>query len=127
MKPSIVLIFTALERTKGCAHAWAQSQPEHEEALGKFVKDLDQIGCELKSSVPVKARFRSARHGSTVEGNMFGILNCLIPVITFVVIISERQPEYTVPLKRFQEEVQRVRQELIKKVQVGSGVFSDED
>jgi hypothetical protein len=127
MRPPIVEIFTALERTKGCAHAWAQSQPEHEEALEKFITDLDQIALELKNSVPVKARFRSARHGSTVEGNMFGILNCLIPVITFAVIISERQPEYTVPLKRFQEEVQRVRQELIKKVKAGPGVFSDED
>jgi ferric-dicitrate binding protein FerR (iron transport regulator) len=127
MRPSIVEIFTALERTRRCAQAWAQSNPEHDEALEKFITDLDQIGCELKSSVPVKARFRSARHGSTVEGNMFGILNCLIPVITFAVIISERQPEYTVPLKRFYEEVRRVQQELIKKVQVGSGVFSDED
>ena len=41
MKPSIVMIFTALERTKGCAHAWAQSQPEHGEELGKFIKDLN--------------------------------------------------------------------------------------
>ncbi len=125
MKPSIVMIFTALERTKGCAQAWAQSNPEHDEAFGKFVKDLDQTGCELKNSVPVKARFRSSRHGSTVEGNMFGILNCLIPIITFAVIISERQPKYTVPLKRFQEEVQRVQQELIKRVR--PGVLSDED
>jgi hypothetical protein len=127
MKLSIVEIFTALERTKRCAHAWAQSQPEHDEALGKFIKDLDQIGLELKNSVLVKARFRSSRHESTVEGNLFGIVNCLVPVITFAVIISERQPEYTVPLKRFQEEVQRVRQELIKKVRPGVGVLSDEE
>jgi hypothetical protein len=127
MELSIVEIFTALERTKGCAHAWAQSQPEHEEALGKFIQDLDQIGCELQNSVLVKARVRSVRHGSTLEGSLFEILNCLIPVTTFAELISERQPEYTVPLIRFQEEVQRVRQELIKKVRPGPGVFSDED
>jgi hypothetical protein len=125
MELSIVEIFTALERTKGCAHAWAQSQPEHDEALDKFITDLDQIELELQQSVLVKPRSRSAMHGSTVEGNLFGILNCLIPVITFAQIIPEQQPKYTVPLKRFQEEVQRVRQELIKKVR--TGVLSDED
>jgi hypothetical protein len=125
MKPSIVMIFTALERTKRCAQAWAQSQPEHDEALGKFIKDLNQIGLELKNSVLVKVRSRSAKHGGTVEGNMFGIVNCLTPVITFAQIISEQQPKYAVPLKRFQEEVQRVRQELIKKV--SPGAFSDEN
>lgn len=127
MKLSIIEIFTALDRTKRCAQAWAQSQPEHDEALGKFIKELDQIGLELQKSVLVKPRSRSAKHGSTVEGNMFEIVNCLIPVVTFAQIIPERQPEYTVPLKRFQEEIQRVRQELIKKVKVGPGVFSDED
>ena len=127
MEPSIVDIFTALERTKSCAQFWAQSNPEHEEALDKFIKDLDQIGCDLKNSALVEVSFQSARHGSTTEGSLFEILNCLVPVITFAAIISERQPEYTVPLKRFQEEVQRIRQELIKKIKVGPGVFSDED
>jgi hypothetical protein len=125
MKPSIVMIFTALERTKECAHTWAQSQPEHGEALGKFIKDLDQIALELKNSVSVKARFRSARQGSTVEGNLHEIVTCLIPAIAFAVIISERQPEYTIPLKRFQEEVRRVKSELINKV--CRGVLSDVD
>ena len=78
MQPSIVEIFTALERTKKCAQAWAQSQPEHEEALEKFITDLDQIVLELKNSVPVKARFRSARHGSTVKGHITEIVNCFI-------------------------------------------------
>jgi hypothetical protein len=105
MKPSIVEIFTALERTKRCAQAWAQSHPEHDEALSKFIKDLDQIGLELKNSVLVKARFRSSRHGRTMEGNLHEIINCLVPAITFAELISERQPEYTVPLKRFQDEV----------------------
>ena len=125
MKLSIVEIFTALERTKRCAQDWAHSQPEHDEALGKFIKDLDQIALELKNSVSVKARSRRARHGSTVEGNLHEIVTCLIPAIAFAVIISEGQPEYTVPLKRFQEEVQRVRRELIKKV--SPGLLSDED
>jgi hypothetical protein len=116
MQPSIVDIFTALERTKECAQAWAQSQPEHDEALGKFIQDLDQIGLELQQSVLVKSRSRSAKHGSTVDGNLHEIVNCLGPVIVFAEIISEQQPEYTVPLKRFKEEVRRVHQELIKKV-----------
>ena len=116
MKLSIVEIFTALERTKRCAHAWAQSQPEHDEALGKFIKDLDQIALELKNSVLVKPRSRNARYGSMVEGNLPNIVNCLIPAITFAELISERQPEFTVPLKRFQEEVHRVERELIKNV-----------
>ena len=115
MRPSIAEIFTALERTKRCAHAWALSQPEHGEALGKFIKDLDQIGLEIQS-VLVKPRSRSAKHGSTVDGNMHELVHCLGPVIVFAEIISEQQPEYTVPLKRFQEEVRRVQQELIKKV-----------
>jgi hypothetical protein len=53
MKLSIVEIFAALERTKRCAQAWAHSQPELDEALGKFIKDLDQIGFELKNSAIV--------------------------------------------------------------------------
>ncbi|TKB88569.1 MAG: hypothetical protein E8D41_16390 [Nitrospira sp.] len=125
MKPSIVMIFTALERTKRCAHAWAHSQPEHDEALGKFIKDLDQIGFELKNSVLVKPRSRSAKHGSTPTGHMLEIIHCLMPAITFAEIISEQQPEYTVPLKRFQEEVHRVTRELDKKI--SPGAVSDED
>jgi hypothetical protein len=125
MELSIVEIFTCLERTKEYAHAWSHSQPEHDEALGKFIKDLDQIGCELKNSVLVKARVRSARHGSTLEGNLHDIVNCLVPAIAFAELISERQPEYAIPLKRFQEEVQRVKRELIQKVY--PGVFSNED
>ena len=116
MQPSIVDIFTALERTKECAHAWAHSQPEHGEALGKFIQDLDQIGLKLQKSVLVKPRSRSAKHGSTVDGNLNEIVNCLVHVVTFAEIISERHPKYTVPLKRFQEELRRVQQELIKKV-----------
>lgn len=108
MEPSIVETFTFLERTKGCARAWSLSQPEHEEALDKFITDLDQIALELKNSVSVKARFRSARNGSMMEWNLFEIVNCLVPVITFAEIISERQPEYTVPLKRFQGAVCRL-------------------
>ena len=127
MELSIGEIFTCLERTKEFAHAWAQSQPEHGEALGKFIKDLDQSGCELQNSVLVKARVRSAEHGSTREGNLFEILNCLIPTLTFAEILSEQQPEYAVPLKRFYEEVKRARQDLIKKVRPGPGVLSDEN
>jgi hypothetical protein len=125
MKLSIVEIFTALERTNRCAQAWAHSQPEHDEALGKFINDLDQIGLELKNSVLVKARSRSAKHGSTPKGHMLEIIHCLTPAITFAEIISEQQPEYTVPLKRFREEVHRVTRELHEKI--SPGVFSDED
>lgn len=125
MKPSTVEIFTALGRTKRCAQAWAQSQPEHDEALGQFIKELDQIGFELKNNVLVKARFRGSRHGGTMKGNLPEIVNCLMPAIALAELISERQPEYTVPLKRFQEEVQWVKRELIKKVY--PGLLSDED
>lgn len=66
MEPSIVEIFTFLERTIKFSYAWAQSQPEHEEALDKFIKDLDQVGCELKNSALVKVRckigVRSCNH-----------------------------------------------------------------
>jgi hypothetical protein len=127
MELSVVEIFTCLERTKDCAHAWAQSQPEHGEALGKFIKDLDQIGGELQKSVLVKPRSPNAKHGSTVDGNLLELLNCLMPTLTFADVLSEQQPEYAVPLKRFYEEVQRARQDLIKKVRPGPGVLSDED
>jgi hypothetical protein len=125
MRPSIAEIFTALERTRRCAQAWAHSQPEHGEELNKCIKDLDQISLELKNSVVGKARLQSSRGRSMVEGNIFGIVNCLTPVITFAEIISERHQKYTVPLKRFQEEVRRVQQELFKKV--SPGARSDED
>ena len=127
MELSIGEIFTCLERTKERAHAWAHLQPEHEEALDKFIKDLDQSGCELQNSVLVKARVPSAEHGSTLEGSLFEILNCLTPILVLVELLSEQQPEYAVPLKRFNEEVQRARQDLIKKVRPGPGVLSDEN
>jgi hypothetical protein len=125
MKLSIADIFTALERTKRCAQAWAHSQPKHGEALGKFIQDLDQIRLELKSSVVGKAKLQSSRLMGTVEGNIFGIVNCLTPVTVCAEFISEQQPKYTAPLKRFQEEIYRVRRELFKKVSPGS--VSDED
>ena len=125
MKLSIAHIFTALERTKRCAQAWAHSQPEHDEALGKFIQDLDQIRLELKNSVVKKAKSRSAKHGSIPTGHMHEIITCLMPAITFAEIISEQQPKYTAPLKRLQEEIYRVTRELLKKVSPGS--VSDED
>jgi hypothetical protein len=125
MKLSIVEIFPALARTKRCAQAWAHSQPELDEALDKFIQDLDQIGLELKNSVLVKARSRSPKRGSTVEGNMHEIVNCLLPAITFAELIAEQQPEYTVPLKRFLEEVHRIKSVRFQKVY--PGMFSEEE
>jgi len=116
MEFSIGDIFTYLERTKEIAHAWAQSQPEHDEALGKFIKDLDQIELELRESVVGKASLQSSWRGSTVDGNIFGIINSLTHVTSLADLFSEQQPEYAVPLKRFQEEIYRVKEELTKKV-----------
>jgi hypothetical protein len=113
-------IFTALERTKHSAQAWAHSQPEHDEALGKFIKDLDQIELELRESVVGKASLQSSYRGSTVNGNIFGIINCLTHVTGLAALFSEEQPEYTAPLKRFQEEIYRVKGELTKKVFPGA-------
>jgi hypothetical protein len=127
MEFSIGDIFTYLERTKEFAHAWAQSQPEHGQALGKFIRDLDQSGCELQNSVLVKARVPSAEHRSTPEGNVFGIRICVTPILALVDLLSEQQPEYAVPLKRFSEEVQRAQKDLIKKVHPDPGVLSDEN
>lgn len=84
--------------------------------MRKFIQDLDQIGLELQKSVLVKPRSLRAKHGSTVEGNIFEIINCLTPVTVLAELISEEQPEYAVPLKRFYEEVQRAWQELFEKV-----------
>jgi hypothetical protein len=124
MELSIGGIFTCLERTKRCAQAWAHSQPEHGEALGKFIEDLDQIRLELKNSVVGKAKLQSSRRMGTVEGNIFAIINCLTLVTVLAELISEEQPKYTAPLKRFQEEIYRVKRELFKKVSPGSA--SDE-
>ena len=126
MKLSIVEIFTYIERIKECAHAWAHSQPEHGEApeygeaLGKFIQDLDQIELELRESVVGKASLQSSYRGCTVDGNIFGIINCLTHVTALADFFSEEQPEYTAPLKRFQEEISRVKGELTKKVYPGA-------
>ena len=119
-------IFTALERTKHSAQAWAHSQPERGEApefgeaLGKFIQDLDQIELELRESVVGKASLQSSYRGCTVNGNIFGIINCLTHVTALAGFFSEEQPEYTAPLKRFQEEISRVKGELTKKVYPGA-------
>ena len=51
MKPSLVEIFNALEGAKGYAQLFAESHPEHGEAVGKFIANLNQIIRELHNNV----------------------------------------------------------------------------
>lgn len=125
MKPSLVEIFNPLEGAKGWAQALAQSHPEHDEAVGKFIQDINQIGRELQNIVSGESEFTKLRHGSTMEESLHNSVKLLTAVRAHAELISVRHPEYTVPLKRFQKEVQRVRRELITKVR--PGLLSDDD
>lgn len=125
MQPSLDQILTVLELAKARTHTVAETHPEHDDVIRKFIKDLDQIGLELQEIVVGKASLQSSWRGSTVDGNIYNLINCLLPVTVFAEIIAEQQPEYTAPLKRFQEEIYRVKRELFKKVIPGA--VSDED
>jgi hypothetical protein len=60
-----------------------------------------------------------------MEATLHDIVHFLTIARTHSDLISERHPEYAVPLKRFQDEVQRIQSELIKRVR--PGLLSDED
>ena len=60
-----------------------------------------------------------------MEGTLHDIVHCLTIARTHSELISERHPEYAVPLKRFQKEIRRVQKELITKV--CPGLLSEED
>ena len=57
MKPSLVEILHALTGTKGWAQFFAQSHPEHGEAVDKFIEDLNQITRELQNSIYGESEF----------------------------------------------------------------------
>ena len=125
MKPSLVEIFNALSGAKGFAQALAQSDPEHGEAVDKFIEDINQIAHELRTIVYGESEFPKLRHGSTMEESLHNSLKFLTAGRAHAELISVQHPEYTVPLKRFQREIRRVQRELITKVR--PGLLSEED
>jgi len=125
MKPSLVEINNALEGARGLSQALAQSHPEHDEAVGKFNEDINQISRELGNIVYGESEFPKLRHGSAMEATLHDIVNFLTIARAYAEVISGQRPEYAAPLKRFQEEAQRVQRELIKKVR--PVLLSDED
>jgi hypothetical protein len=125
MKPSLVEIFNALTGAKGWAQDLAQSHPEHDEAVGKFIEDINQIAGELRDIVYGESEFPKLKHASTTEESLHNSVKFLTAARAHAELISVQHPEYTVPLKRFQKGVQRVQRELM--TQVRPGVLSDED
>lgn len=88
------------------------------------MKDLDQIGRELHNSVYGGNEFpKLSWHGSKMDASLPDLFLRVGAAIAFARLISERHPEYTVPMKQFEEEVVRVKRELIKRV----GLQWDED
>jgi hypothetical protein len=125
MKPSLVEIFNALTGAKGWAQTFAQSHPEHGGAVGKFIEDINQIARELRNIVDGESEVPKLGPGSTMEEPLHNSVRFLTSARAHAELISVWHPEYTVPLKRFQQEVQRVQRELI--TQVRPGLLSDED
>jgi hypothetical protein len=57
MKPSLVEILHALTGAKGWAQLFAQSHPEHGEAVDKCIEDLNQSTRELQNSIYGESEF----------------------------------------------------------------------
>lgn len=125
MKPSLVEVFNALEGAKGWAQVLAQSHPDHNEAVGTFIQDINQIASELRNIVYGESERPTLTHGSTLEESLHNSLKFLTAAGAHAELISVQCPEYTVPLKRFQKEVQRARRELMTKVH--PDLLSEED
>ena len=125
MKPSLVDVFNALSGAKGYAEVLAQSHPEHGEAVGKFLEDINQIASELRTIVYAESERPKLTHGSTLEEYLHNSLKFVTAAGAHAELISVQCPEYTVHLKRFQKELQRARRELMTKVQ--PGLLSEED
>jgi hypothetical protein len=51
---SLVDIFNVVARTKGSAEGFAQSHPQHGEAVSKFIQDLHQISLGLQPASRVE-------------------------------------------------------------------------
>jgi len=116
MKPSLVEILNALSGAKGFAEVLAQSHPEHGEAVGKFIEDINQIGHELRTIIYGESEFPKLTHRSAMEESLHNSLKFLTAARAHADLISVQRPEYTVPLKRFQKEIRHVQKELITNV-----------
>jgi hypothetical protein len=115
MTPSLIEIINAIDGAIGWAEGFAQSHPGHKDAVGTFIKDLQQIDLELRTACMMDPSFRISRQVHTTA-ILHDIVSSLTIARSYADLISEWQPDYANPLKRFQREVQRVQRVLIKQV-----------
>jgi hypothetical protein len=126
MKSDFFDIFNALRGAKGCAQAFSQLHPEHYEAVDEFTKEIDQIGLELKNDVCAESESPMHWERATIEAAIVhDLVNFLIKARSYADRVSQRNPEYMVPLKRFHEELQRIQNELLRTIR--PGWLSDEE
>jgi hypothetical protein len=116
MQPSLDKIFTVLEIAKARAQALAQTDPEHDDVLRKFMKDLHQIGIELNNGEYDDTPFRRPAYRRTQKISFLDIFNILGAAIKEAEVIYIEHPAYIFPLKRFQEEITRIGRQLFKNV-----------
>ena len=113
-------IFNALRGAKGCAQAFSHMQPEHSEAVDQFTKEIERIGLELKNDVCVESESSMPWERATTEAAIVhDLVNFLIKAKSYADRVSQHNPEYMVSLKRFQEELQRIQNELLRTVRPG--------
>jgi hypothetical protein len=115
-KPSLIEIFNALDSATGWAEAFGIWQPEHHEAASRFIHDMHQIGLELQTACRIDTSSQTSRQGITTDAVLYDIVSCLTRARAHASFVSEQQPEYTLSLKRFQEEIQGIQGELMEKV-----------
>ena len=87
--------------------------------MGTFIQDINQIASELRNIVYGESEPPKLTHGSPLEESLHHSLRFLTAAGAHAEFISVQRPEYTVPLKRFQKELQRARRELMTKVHPG--------
>lgn len=116
MPPSLDTIFTALELAKARAQALAQTHPEHEDVIRKFMKDLHQMGIELNDGEYDETRFRSSQDCSPGRLHFIDLYLSLGQTDWAAEQLYEEHPAYIFPLKRFQEEITRVWRQLFRNV-----------
>jgi hypothetical protein len=119
MNPQLSDIFYALMATKEYAQVVSQSHPEHAQAVVKFSEEIDRIGLELNYDVGAESASPRLPERPTIQAATFDLVNFLTVARAYAQLISQRNPECMVPLKRFQEETWPIQNELIRTIRPG--------
>ena len=79
-----------------------------------LTKEIDRVGLELNNDVCAESWFPMLPERPTIEPHLVELVHFLTIARVFAEIQSERNPEYMVALKRFQDELWLIQNEFLR-------------